>query len=126
LSQFKKYHPSGKLKFNNLGISQSLKLRILVEKFFLISLNLNFTLNTLGCYGSITKAALVSHQWFASRAEQQRSEAWGTVLNSVLLPDGCMHTLLPLSSRWQSLLRLCIFNLRNVKKIDPKGKTQEA
>jgi len=26
-----KYHPSGNLKFNNLGISQSLKLRILVE-----------------------------------------------------------------------------------------------
>jgi len=25
LSQFKKYHPSGNLKFNNLGISQSLK-----------------------------------------------------------------------------------------------------
>jgi len=30
LSQFKKYHPSGNLKFNDLGISQSLKLRILV------------------------------------------------------------------------------------------------
>jgi len=26
LSQFKKYHPSGNLKLNNLGISQSLKL----------------------------------------------------------------------------------------------------
>jgi len=25
LLQFKKYHPSGNLKFNNLGISQSLK-----------------------------------------------------------------------------------------------------
>ena len=32
LSQFKKYYPSGNLKFNNLGISQSIKLRILVEK----------------------------------------------------------------------------------------------
>ena len=33
LSQFfKKYHPSGNLKFNNLGISQSLKLRILMEE----------------------------------------------------------------------------------------------
>jgi len=31
LSQFKKYHPSGNLKFNNLGILQSLELRILVE-----------------------------------------------------------------------------------------------
>jgi len=32
LSQFKKYHPSGNLKYINLGISQSLKLRILMEK----------------------------------------------------------------------------------------------
>jgi len=32
LSQFKKYHPSGNLKFNNLGIFRSLKLRILVKK----------------------------------------------------------------------------------------------
>jgi len=32
LSQFKKYHPSEDLKFNNLGIAQSLKLRILMEK----------------------------------------------------------------------------------------------
>jgi len=34
LSQFKKYHPSGNLKFNYLGISQSLKLCILMEKSF--------------------------------------------------------------------------------------------
>jgi len=32
LSQFKKYHPSGNLKFENLGIFQSLKFRILMEK----------------------------------------------------------------------------------------------
>jgi len=32
LSQFKNYHPSGNLKFNYLGIFQSLKLRILMEK----------------------------------------------------------------------------------------------
>jgi len=32
LSQFKKYHPSGNLKFYNLGILNSLKLRILVKK----------------------------------------------------------------------------------------------
>jgi len=32
LSQFKKYHPSGNLKFNNLGIFKSLKLRILTGK----------------------------------------------------------------------------------------------
>jgi len=30
--QFKKYHPSVNLKFNNLGIFTSLKLRILIEK----------------------------------------------------------------------------------------------
>ena len=33
LSQLKKYHSSGNLKFNNLGIFQSLKLRILLEMF---------------------------------------------------------------------------------------------
>jgi len=32
LSQFKKIHPSGNLKFNYLGIFQSLKFRILMEK----------------------------------------------------------------------------------------------
>jgi len=45
LSQFKEYHPSVNLKINNLGISQSLKLRILVEKILPISLNLNVTPN---------------------------------------------------------------------------------
>jgi len=43
LSQFKKYYPPGNLKFNNSGIFHSLKLRILVEKIFPISLKLNFT-----------------------------------------------------------------------------------
>jgi len=41
LSQFKKYHPSGTVKFNYLGISQSLKLHILMGKKsfqFLLSL----------------------------------------------------------------------------------------
>jgi len=51
LSTFKKYHPSGNLKFNNLGIFQSLKLRNLMGKILRISLKLNFTPNTLGCYG---------------------------------------------------------------------------
>jgi len=51
LSQFKKYHPSGNLKFNYSGILQSLKLRILMEKILPISLKLNFTPNTFGCYG---------------------------------------------------------------------------
>jgi len=47
LSQFKKYHPSGNIKFNYLGIFQSFKSRILMEKFLLISLKLNFTPNTV-------------------------------------------------------------------------------
>jgi len=47
LSQFKKYHLFGNLKFNYLGIFQSLELRILVEKI----LQLNFITNILGCYG---------------------------------------------------------------------------
>jgi len=51
MSQFKKYHPSGNLKFNNLGFFQSLKLRILMEKILSISLKLNSTPNTFGCYG---------------------------------------------------------------------------
>jgi len=39
------------MKFNYLGILQSLKLRILVEKILSISFKLNFTPNTLGYYG---------------------------------------------------------------------------
>jgi len=50
LSQFKKYHRSGNLKFNNSGIFQSLVLRVLVEKIFQVSLQLNFIPNSLGCY----------------------------------------------------------------------------
>jgi len=53
LLQFKKYHPSGNLKFNYLGILQSLKVRIPIEKILGISLKLNVTPNTLGCYGLI-------------------------------------------------------------------------
>jgi len=51
LSQFKKYHSSENLKFDNLGIFPSLELRILVEKVLSISPKLNFNPN-LGCYGS--------------------------------------------------------------------------
>jgi len=53
LSHFQYYHPSRSLKFNYSGIFQSLKLRILMGKVLLISLKLNFTANTLGCYGLI-------------------------------------------------------------------------
>jgi len=51
LSQFKNFHPSGNPKFDNLGIFQSLKLRNFMGKVPRISLKLNFTPNTLGCYG---------------------------------------------------------------------------
>jgi len=50
-SQFKKYHPFGNLKLNNLGIFQSLKFRIRMGKILPISLKLNFTRNTLDCCG---------------------------------------------------------------------------
>jgi len=53
-SQFKKYHSSENMKFNNLGIFHFLKLRILQEKIVLTSLKLNFTPNTLGCYELIS------------------------------------------------------------------------
>jgi len=39
------------MKFNNLDIFQSIKLRIYTDIILPISLKLNFTLNTLGCYG---------------------------------------------------------------------------
>jgi len=52
LSQLKKY-ASGNLKFDNLGISQSLKLRILIRKV-LISAKLNFATTTLGMNGFIS------------------------------------------------------------------------
>jgi len=54
LLQFKKYHPSGNLKLNYLGIFQSLKLRHIIGKVLSISLKLNLASNTLGCYGLIT------------------------------------------------------------------------
>ena len=44
-----------KMKFNYLGIFQSLKLRILLEKFLSISLKLISTWTTSGCYGLMTK-----------------------------------------------------------------------
>jgi len=56
LLQFKKYRPSGNLKFNNVGIFQGVKFRILMEKILPISLKLNFTQNILGCYEQILKS----------------------------------------------------------------------
>jgi len=56
LVQFKKYHPPplGNLKFNYLGIFQTLKLRNSIEEILSIPLKRNFTPNTLGCYHGYT------------------------------------------------------------------------
>jgi len=49
--QFKEYHPSGNLKFHNIGIFQSVKFCNLMEKILPISLKLkNISPNTLGCF----------------------------------------------------------------------------
>jgi len=48
------------MKFNYLGIFQSSELRILMEKILSISLKLNFTPNTLGCYGLIDTAGSIN------------------------------------------------------------------
>jgi len=53
LPKFKKFHPPENLKFNYLDIFQSFKLRISMGKILTISLKLNFTPNSLGCYGLI-------------------------------------------------------------------------
>jgi len=56
LSQFQKSHPPpGNLKFNYSGNFQSLKLRISMEKILSISLRINFTPNTLGCYAGLLR-----------------------------------------------------------------------
>jgi len=51
LSKFKKYRPSGKLKFNNFGHFPKLEIALFNGKILRISLKLNFIPNTLGCYG---------------------------------------------------------------------------
>ena len=51
LLKFRKHNPSEILKFNNFGIFQSLKFRVLIKTILPISLRLYFTLNALGCYG---------------------------------------------------------------------------
>jgi len=58
LSKFKIDHPPGNLKFNYLGISQKLKIAHFNGKVLSISLKLNFTPNTLGCYGLIFQVVL--------------------------------------------------------------------
>jgi len=66
LSQFKKYHPSGNLKFNNLRIFQSLKLRNLIGKILRISLKLNFNPNTLFCFGLRSLILAISQKKISS------------------------------------------------------------
>jgi len=52
LSKIEKYHPSVNLKFNNLGIFKSLKLRNFMGEILQISHKLNFSPNTLDrCFG---------------------------------------------------------------------------
>jgi len=78
LSQFKKYHPSKNVKFNNLGIFRSLELRILVEKILPISLKLNFTRNTLGCYGlNLKKFLSQGNLAQANKIEKRNSSKLG-------------------------------------------------
>jgi len=61
----KKHRPSGNLKFDNLGIFHSLKFRISMEKILPISIQLNFTLNTLGFYGLIFISSLGLSSFFS-------------------------------------------------------------
>jgi len=64
LSQFKKYHPSGNLKFYNLGILKKLKIAYFSEKILPISLKLNFTPNTLGCKGLMHLGSMATLLFF--------------------------------------------------------------
>jgi len=50
LLKFEKYHSSGNLKFNHLGIFQSFKLRVVAEKIFqfLVSFSLQILWNVMG------------------------------------------------------------------------------
>jgi len=77
LPQLKKYPPPpGNLEFNYLGIFQSLKLRISMEKILLISLKLNFTPNTLGCYGLKVRARneYMNHEMSVPKTERGLSK----------------------------------------------------
>jgi len=74
LSQFEKYHPSGNLKFNYLGIFPKLKIAYFNGKILPISLKLNSTRNTLSCYGlSLEPVEMTNQGYNRSRAEQSRN-----------------------------------------------------
>jgi len=60
---FKNITPHRNLKFDNLGFFYSLKLRNLMRKILRISLKLNFTSNTLGCYGLRKHVLRIKHHF---------------------------------------------------------------
>jgi len=68
LSQFKKYHHSGNLKYNNLGIFRSFKLRNLMGEILRISLRLNFTPNVLWAVMGL----YFTHEKFGFKYERTR------------------------------------------------------
>ena len=73
LSKLKKYHPSGNLNFNNLGIFQSLKSSNLKGKILRISLKLNFSPNNLSCYGlSLVRNHRFEMPYWSDRLEWDR------------------------------------------------------
>jgi len=72
LSQFRKYLPSGILKLKKLGIIQSLKFSILVEKILPISSKLNFTPNSWGCYRLSCIVYKISVSWVTNSYNQFR------------------------------------------------------
>ena len=77
LSQFKKYHSSGNLKVNYLGVFQSSKLRNFMGKILRYSIQLNFTQNTLGCYGlNRNSTHFLNFQDFKNSGENLKSEFW--------------------------------------------------
>ena len=88
LLHFKKYQPLGNLKFNNLGIFQSLKLRILAEKTVLISRTLNFTPNNLSCCG-LRYCSLLAKEDKKKKNTRQICEIYGRTTKRVHSAGRC-------------------------------------
>jgi len=82
LSQCKKYHPPGNLRFNYLGIFEGLKLLISMQNILSFSLKLNITPYTLGCYGLTGWGLAVLGLGFIS---------WGTRLRKAGFRYGVYH-----------------------------------
>jgi len=102
MSQFKKiYYPFGNLKFDNLGIFQSLKLRTLLGKIPPISLKLNFAPNTLGCHG-LNNCFEVRETSYFERERERGRESLGDVTTSVVIrrrPAPLVATILDFNPR---------------------------